>query len=211
MKKLFSILMLSTALFIVACTGCKKEVSSVDTPTIINVDSINIADNEVMTDQYGKYDLKWYECEILLNNFLNEENDGSIAELVNIFQVTEIVDSTSARVVVHKIQHFADGATVRDSVEGFWIENMPLCLEDIKIAYDSACILVEGVNLPKPHSRHITIRKPLGPKDCNIQYIFGNIQSQIWVDAITGEIKESNPAFEPDAKGYLGMPLGEWP
>ena len=52
------------------------------------------------------------------------------------------------------------------------------------------------VNLPKPHSKHVVLRKQIGPKACNPQWIFGNITSQIYVDAVTGEVNSKNPAFD---------------
>jgi hypothetical protein len=66
-----------------------------------------------------------------------------------------------------------------------------------------------SVNFPKPHSKHVTLRNPVGPAAVNAQWIFGNIKEQIWIDAVTGEAKKSNPAF-PEEKGFK-MPLGEWP
>ena len=58
-------------------------------------------------------------------------------------------------------------------------------------------------------SRYVTLRNPIGPVAVNTQWIFGNIHEQIWVDAVTGDTKNSNPAF-PEEKGFK-MPLGEWP
>jgi hypothetical protein len=66
-----------------------------------------------------------------------------------------------------------------------------------------------AVNFPKPHSKHVTLRNPIGPVAINTQWIFGNVHEQIWVDAVTGECANSNPAF-PETKGFK-MPLGEWP
>lgn len=154
------------------------------------------ADNQYMNTETGN-DYTWYETDILLNDFLDEECDGSIAELVNIFQTVEQVSKTSFDTKVFKFQHFADGRNIKDSTLGFWIENYALHMDEIKVSYKDAFKKIQEVNLPKPHSRHVCLRNPIGPKECNPQWIFGNIQSQIWVDAVTGEVRESNPAF-PD-------------
>ena len=151
-----------------------------------------------MFNKYGKEEFRFYETDILLKNFLDEENDGNIAELVNIYQVSTELDSTSFDTYVYKVQHFSNGTVLKDSVNGFWIENYPITLDEIKVPYDSAYNLMLRVNLPKPHSRHVTLRKPMGPLDCNTQWIFGNIHQQIWIDAVTGEAKSSNPAFPND-------------
>ena len=126
---------------------------------------------------------------------------------MNIYQVVTELDSTSFDTYVYKVQHFSNGTVLKDSVNGFWIENEPIILDEIKVSYDSACAIIASVNYPKPHSKHVTLRKPLGIVNCNTQWIFGNIHQQIWIDAVTGEAKDSNPAFPVGFK----MPLGEWP
>ena len=68
----------------------------------------------------------------------------------------------------------------------------------ITVTYEQAYELMNQVNLPKPHSKNCVLRKPLGPQACNPQYVFGNVQAQVWIDASTGEAKNSNPAFPED-------------
>jgi hypothetical protein len=210
MKKLLLILTLMFALVSCQCSG-NGEPTLNDNEKLggIQVENIIKTDFETMLAKYGDADFRWYECDILLNDFLDEENDGTIAELVNIYQTVINKDSTSFDTQVYKVQHFPNGKVFTDSIRGFWIENYPIHLDELKVTYDSAYALVMAVNLPKPHSQHVTLRNPIGPKGINPQWIFGNTHSQIWVDATTGEIHESNPAFPDD---YLTRgPLGEWP
>ena len=79
--------------------------------------------------------------------------------------------------------------------------------EAIKVSFKEAYNKIMATNYPKPHSRHVVLRKEIGPQDANPQYIFGNSQAQIYVDAVTGDVTDKNPAFPADLK----MPLGEWP
>ena len=214
MKKLLLMFALVFALVSCQCSGNGGNEPALNgvQPVLggIQVENVNKTDFETMFAKYGQADLfRWYECEILLNDFLDEEGEGGIAELVNIFQVVNAIDSTSFDTYVYKIQHFPNSKVLTDSVNGFWIQNEPITLDEIKVPYDSACAIVAAVNYPKPHSRHVTLRKPLGPVPCNTQWIFGNIREQIWIDAVTGEARKSNPAF-PEEKGFK-MPLGEWP
>lgn len=203
MKKLLFIFTLG---FLCSCTGCNKnEKEPVQNDSIIIVDKIINDDFEEICNEYGKDNFRFYESNILLNNFLDEEYNG-ISELVNIYQVTT-EDSNSFDTKVYKIQHFSDGKVLKDSIDGLWIEDCVIDPNEIKVSYDSAFILINKVNLPRPHSKHVTLRKPLGPLMCNTQWIFGNIKSQIWVDAVDGTIRTSNPAFPETFK----MPLGEWP
>ncbi len=183
--------------------SCEK-VKQTQTPAPLNVTNIISTDKEQMYLNYGE-NYKQFETLILLNNYLDEEYSG-IAEVVNIFQ-TVVEDSTSIDTYVHKFQHFANGVSTSESIEGFWIEDCPLSDTLTIMPYERALELIQQVNLPKPHSKHVCLRNPLGPIVVNPQWVFGNTHSQIWVDAVNGDIKESNPAF-PDS---FKMPLGEWP
>lgn len=209
MKKiLLGIMLMISALFI-SCNKCSKQDSVIPADSISNVDFR--VDNLISTDRQEMFlnhgdNYRWFETCLKLNNFLDEENDGSLEEVVNVFQVV-IEKGNGADVKVYKFQHFSDGTVVKDSVDGFWVEDEPLNDESIKISYEQAYELLMAVNLPKPHSRYVTLRKQVGAVDANPQYIFGNINETVFVDAVTGEVRDYNPAF---GEGFK-MPLGEWP
>ena len=192
-----------------SCTRNQTTPTEEPTPAVAEL----VVENVISTDRQAMYlahggDYRWYETGIQLKDWLNEENDGAIDMVVNIFQAIEEYDSTSFDTYVYKYQHFSDGTVNEDSVHGFWIEDDPLEQEVIKVTFKEAYQKIQEVNLPRPHSRQVVLRKPIGPKDCNPQWVFGNLHEQIWVDAVTGEVANSNPAFD----GLnLGTPLGEWP
>lgn len=218
MKKILVFLM-SIVLF-TACNGCdnttKKNETVVDTTEVvlkdsvvaINVEQVIATDRQAMYLKFGK-DYRWFETDIRLPEFLDAENVTSNPEMVvNIFQ--SIVERGNGfDTYVWKFQHFPDGTVLTDSINGFWIEDMPLNDEIIKLKYTEAFNKMLQVNLPKPHSKNVILRNPIGPVAINTQWIFGNISEQIWVDAVTGDCASSNPAF-PEEKGFK-MPLGEWP
>ena len=212
MKKfiLFASVAIAT-LMMASCQSCTKKVDPVVVPkdTTIVVETVNQTDFNNMSLQFGPTDFKWYETNILLKEFLDEECSGEIQELVNIYQTITTKDSLSYDTQVFKIQHFTDGSEITDSIKGFWIEDYPINPDDIKISYKEAFDKVMAANIIKPHSRYVTIRKPIGPLACNPQYVFGNIKTQVWVDATTGEVKNNNPAFPKDFT--FSAPLGEWP
>ena len=206
-----------------ACSGCGQSQSDVadstrvDT-TVVMKDSAKAGvidiDHAIAVDRQAMYlkfkdDYRWYETDILLPEFLNSENVTSDPVMVvNIFQ-SVVERGTGFDTYVWKFQHLADGSVLTDSIQGFWIENQALNDEVIKLKYTEAFDRMMAANYPKPHSKHVTLRNPVGPVAINTQWIFGNIHEQIWVDAVTGECKNSNPAF-PKEKGFK-MPLGEWP
>ena len=220
MKKLFyvfSVLCMSVLMFS-SCNGCQskteepvlKDSAVVDSAktVAINVEHAIATDRQAMYLKFGK-DYRWYETDILLPEFLNSENVTSDPVMVvNIFQ--GIVErGTGFDTWVFKFQHLADGTVLTDSIQGFWIENQALNDEVIKLKYVEAFDKIMQTNAPKPQSKHVTLRNPVGPVAINTQWIFGNIHEQLWVDAVTGNVATSNPAF-PKEKGFK-MPLGEWP
>ena len=154
-------------------------------------------------------DCRWYETCIVLKDFLDDENcDGTITGISNIFQViTEKDKGYDTNVVM--ITHTPD-TTATDVKHGFWVEDFPLNDEEIKITFKDAYDKVMATNSPKPHSKHVVLRKEVGPVATNVQYIFGNNKAQLYVDAVTGTVSDKNPVFPTNGEGYK-MPLGEWP
>ena len=184
-----------------SCQCSNKNVEPVLNDAVETVDSLYVEhvtalDKQAMFTNHGA-NYKWFETGVVLNNWLDTENDGSIEMVVNIFQVIEDYGDNSFDTFVFKLQH-VDGETFEDSVHGFWVEDMPLNDEEIKVSFAKAFELVNQVNLPKPHTRQVVLRKQVGPLDANAQWIFGNQTSQIYVDAVTGEVRDYNPAFGQD-------------
>jgi len=212
MKKLFVILAsILLMIGVSSCNSCTNRSTEPIFDAVETVDSLYVehtvaVDRQAMFAKGVDNDYRWYETNIRLVNFLDEEYDG-IDEVVNVFQTVESRDAQSFDTVVYKFQHTADG-TVEGFTHGFWVEDYPLNDEQITITFVQALEKVNAVNLPKPHSRYAVLRKQVGPVDANPQWIFGNVRAQIYVDAVTGEVSTENPAF----KGLnLGTPLGEWP
>jgi len=171
-----------------------------------------VVENTVSTDRQDVYlnhgeEYRWYETGVQLVNFLDGDSDGAIDLVVNVFQVIEQHDSTSFDTFVFKYQHTLEGTT-SESIHGFWIEDYPLNDEVIKVSFKEAFEKIQEVNYPKPHTRQVVLRKQVGPVDANPQWIFGNLHSQLYVDAVTGDVTDKNPAF---GGLNLGTPLGEWP
>jgi len=190
-----------------ACT-CSRQKKDVDsTVAELVVENVVSLDRQAMNLAHSG-DYRWFETGVQLKNWLDEENDGSIDMVVNVFQVVEEYDSTSFDTFVYKYQHFSDGTVNEEGIHGFWVEDYPLNEETIAVTFKEAFEKVQEANLPKPHTRQVVLRKQVGPVEANPQWIFGNLREQIYVDAVTGAVSDKNPAFD----GLnLGTPLGEWP
>ena len=202
-----------------SCNGCSKQTTDAalsdtievvvnDTTVALNVENAIAMDRQAMYLAHGG-DYRWYETDILLPEFMDSEDATSEpVMIVNVFQ-TVVERGNGFDTWVYKYQHLNNGEVLTDSVQGFWIENYPLEDKPISVKYAEAWEKIHEVNYPIPHSKHVTLRNPIGPVAVNTQWIFGNIKEQIWIDAVTGEAAGSNPAF-PAEKGFK-MPLGEWP
>lgn len=187
-----------------SCNSCKKENKSEDVKAPLIVENVYNTDRQQMFTTYGK-NYNWFECCILLKDYMDsEECDGSVAGVSNVFQVVTEIDSTSAD--VHVILYSTtEEAKQIDEKHGFWVGDLPLNDYTFNVTYMQAYEKMMNANCPKPHSRHCVLRHEVGPMpDVNPQYIFGNDQMQVYVDAMTGEVRTNNPAFPEDFKPELG-------
>ena len=214
---IFGILTLCFALTFTSCNSCKSAnedpVETVaDTAVCGNQMTLSMVENVISVDRQDMYmahggDYRWFETCVEFDNYFDEESDENIHSIVDVFQVV-VERGKAADVTVYAYTHLADTMAVYPKM-GFWIEDYPMEEEAFELTWSEAYDRMMEANCPKPHSRQACLRKPIGPIACNPQYVFGNIRSQVWVDAVTGDVKNSNPAF-PDEEGFK-MPLGEWP
>ena len=227
------LLLMIISLMATGCSSCQSEkqkqesqnsIAVVDTISAIPADVEGDCDgvvpeltasveNIIATDRQTMYGIAngqsyaLFESSIKLCDFLNSENcDGKIMSVNNVFQqVIEKEKGYDTKVLMFFTTGKGTKIDVHDNA--FYIENYPLNDEPMPITFEKAFERIMKANVVKPQSRNCVLRKPIGPTPCNAQYIFGNRKKQIYVDAITGEVRTKNPAFD----GYLGLPLGEWP
>lgn len=155
------------------------------TTRVLDVETCTLLDKEQMVLHYGK-DFKWYETSVTTKNCFNEDGDG-IESIENVFQVLIEGDPL---VIVFTHTELEDKV---QEIHSFWVEDFPMA--GVDVTYEQALEIINKVNLPKPHSRHCVLRKQVGPKEANPQYIFGNQTMQLYVDAITGKVTDKNPVF----------------
>jgi len=216
---------LFVAMFMTSCNSCKRggnEESWVET--------VQKEDAQYMVENFGdNYD--WLECCIDFKNFI-DSGDCEVAGVANIYRIVDVIDSQSFVQTVVLIAHTPDTMAV-ETKQGIWVGDNPLnAFVPFNCDFNKAVDQMMRANCPKPHSKHCVLRKEVGPRDCNPQYIFGNQTMQVYVDAVTGEVNTKNPVFEgfnDDESFYapvdstitdtvygprntrIGCPLGEWP
>ena len=184
MITVFLIFLLAIAAIVVAsrfyvCKAATKQ-------KVLNVEQCILEDKEYMVLHYGD-DFKWYETSITAKGFYNEDYKG-IEVVTNVFQT--LVDDDPLVVIFTHTESKDDV----QQIHSFWVEDFPM--NGAYITYEEALERINKVNFPKPHSKFCVLRKEVGPKEINPQYIFGNQHGQLYVDSINGNVTDKNPAFD---------------
>lgn len=143
----------------------------------------------------GNYDnYLWYETSISLKKYLDsEECSGEVKGITSVFQA--IIPTSGSLDTVVVMYETSEAGTIISRKSSFWVGDITIKTEAM-ITFDEAFKCLMESNYPKPHSRQAVLREELGPVKCNPQYIFGNVQNHLYVDAVTGEVREKSPAFE---------------
>lgn len=193
MRKLIWIVLAAFMVSFVSCSKCsKKEEPTTDSiKSGLVVENTISSDKQFMSDNYGEY--RFYESCITLKNYLDSDTVMEIATVVNIFQIEEErKEMKGYDTKVIKFTHTPKISAIEE-IKGFWVEDFPL--DSVTVTFEEALEKINEVNMPKPHSKQCVLRKQVGPAPANPQYIFGNVKSQIYVDAINGNVSDENPAF----------------
>lgn len=166
------------ALLLLMCS-CNKGASLVcnvsydDTLTVENFLDVAKKDFEPYSKKYAVF----YESQITFTNDITSDS-------VNIEHVMNVVQNRETCVQIHH----QDGKSYTISTEAWWLEDMPINLDEI-ISLDSAITRLQMADIVKPKSRYCVLRNILGPKPTTPAYIFGTVgTSFVRVDAITGDV-----------------------
>ena len=200
MRKMIVLGVLAIACMLIGFASCdpkaKKRGSGNDVEKVssIDVSRVTATDLEYMFANYGE-GYRWYEECVLLRDYLDGDCDGTVAGVSNVFQVVE-KDGSNYDTFVVLCAHASNGENSVEVKQGFWVEDFVLDHASIVLTFEQAYERLMESNYPKPHSRHCVLRKEVGPKPANPQYIFGNQQAQLYVDAVTGSVTDRNPVFD---------------
>ena len=191
MKKVIYFL---TALAVVAGLAsckCTRE----QEPVVLNPEATISVDRDAMAAVDSTY--RWFETRAEYDNFFDADTTLTLNKVESIFQVA-VEDSLGIKTYVYDFVHEL-GAEDADPevIEGFVLDDKPLNTVQVVLTFDEALERMMEANLPKPHSTKAVLRRELGPVlEANAQYIFGNTEEQVFVDAVTGDVTDKNPAFE---------------
>lgn len=188
MKRILSVLMI--ALMAISLTSCDWLRKGEQTKEHTSVESYIDSDMKYISENYGGLCI-WYETEVIYNNFLDEENDGSIESVKSVFQHAKVVDSGTYRKIV-TITHIGELMNV-ETVDGWYNGCYDMRGKKLPVTFKDAYDAIMAVNFPKPHTRCCVLKDQVGPVVANPQYIYG--VGLLFVDAVSGEVSEINPVF----------------
>lgn len=133
----------------------------------------------------------WYETKFSFADSLKDEslNDDALVEVTSVFQTfhPELCYMITTNV--------SKGTLIPAPTPGLWIEDCDLSGAEIKLNIKDVIEQLKTWNGVLPPAKSIILRKPVGPQDCNAQYVVGNPYEVIFVDAVSGDITDWNPAF----------------
>lgn len=142
----------------------------------------------------GKY--QWRNSRVLLNDTVTMENIDDL-HVVAVNDVFFYWDSVKGPMVQYINSHVKYGVQIPYPINDVWIEDADMSEQPIKISAEQALMRLKEWNgiLPKD-CNFIILRLPVGPKDCNPQWTFGDVDDVLFIDAVTGEIRDYDPAFK---------------
>lgn len=193
MRKFFVVLASILIAFAVSSCKCTRE----EDPVIEFPEASIMADRAKMDEEVSTY--KWFETRVEYDNFFDADTTLAINKVESLFQVA-VEDPLGIKTFVYDFIHEpgVENDTIPEPIEGFILDDKPLNDEQIVLTFSEALERLYEANLPKPHSAKVVLRKALGPKVANAQYIFGNTEEQVFVDAVTGDVTDKNPVYDAE-------------
>lgn len=146
----------------------------------------------------------WYETKFSYSDSLKIET----LDDVRLVEITSTFQTFSPNLSYTVTDNVAKGHLFPHPTPGLWIEDFDLNNVQVKLTVNDVIERLKQWNGILPPGTFIILRKPVGPQPCNAQYVIGNPFQVIFIDAVTGDVTDWNPAFP---RVNVGGPLGEWP
>lgn len=183
-----------------SCNGCKSEPAK-DAPEYdyngvtqdftAGVDHIIALHKQTMFDLYKGEPYAWYETRVLFNDSIKAENFDSL-KVMDVTDIFQLFDPARCQYISTNIEK---GTIIPKPIPDIWIEDCDMSHSAVKLSAEDVIEKLKAWDGIIPPAIGMTLRQPLGPKQCNPQWVIGNIMQVIFVDAFTGDITDWCPAF----------------
>jgi len=206
--KVMGVLLMAVLALVCSCSSCKGETAKIDDPVVVyhdydgvvqdftaDVGHIQALHRQTMGLLTGGKEYQWRNSRVLLNDTVTAENIDNL-HVVAVNDVFFYWDSQKGPMTQYINSHVKYGVQIPYPINDVWIEDADMSEQPIKISAEQALMRLKGWNgiLPKD-CNFLTLRLPVGPKDCNVQWVFGDVSDMLFIDAVTSEIRDYNPAF----------------
>lgn len=190
-----------------SCKGCKGETVQKETPQVYHdydgvvqdftagVSQIQALHRQTMFSVLGVKDYQWRNSRVVFNEAVTLEN----IDEVHVVAVNDVFFywNEQGPWVQYINSHVVNGVQIPWPINDVWIEDADLSNQPIKLSAEQALARLKEWNgiLPKD-CNFLTLRLPVGPKDCNVQWVIGDVYDVLFIDAVTGEVRDWDPAFK---------------
>lgn len=221
MKKiLFCMLMTIVVGMMASCNGCGKSEKPQEKAVVVagsdydgvvqdftaGVANIVALHRQTMFNMIGGTTYEWRNLQVVFNDTIKAEN-------IDYLHITDITDvffywNDEGPHVQYISSNVVKGTIIPHPIIDVWIEDDELDNCEIKLWPMDVLKRLKEWNGVIPPAKGMVLRLPVGPRNCNAQWVLGAIGDPIFIDAVTGDITEWCPSFPiPNVNG----PLGEWP
>jgi hypothetical protein len=142
---------------------------------------------------------EWRNSRVILNDTLTAENIDDL-HIIAVNDVFYYWDKERGPFVQYISDHVKYGTQIPFPINDVWIEDQDMSDQPIKLSAEDALTRLKEWNATTngalPKSYFITLRLPVGPKACNPQWTFGDEYNVLFIDAVTGEVRDYDPAFK---------------
>lgn len=208
-KNLFICLLLAiVSMMVTGCTGCQSEnkeqpdsnskVAYHDYDGVVQdftagVSHIQALHRQTVYMLLKGHEYEWRNSRVVFNDTITAENidDVHVTGVNDVFYYWE--DGPWVQYVNSNVD---DGVQIPWPIQDIWIEDADMSDATINLSAEDALQRLKEYNGILPKTYFITLRLPVGPVECNPQWTFGDIRDVLFVDAVTGEITDYNPAFK---------------
>ena len=135
---------------------------------------------------------EWRNSRVVFSDTITFENidDVHITDINDVFYYWE-----NGPWVQYINSNVKSGLQIPWPIQDIWIEDDNLDEAPVKLSAEDAIQRLKEYNGILPRTYFTTLRLPLGPKHCNPQWVFGDIKNVLFIDALTGEVRDWCPAF----------------
>jgi hypothetical protein len=224
--KVMGVLLLAVMVLVCSCNGCAKTEEQDIQPVSLchdydgvvqdftaGVEHIQALHRQTMFSLIDGQEYQWRNSKVLFNDSITLENIDNlhVVEVTDVFFYWDEVVGPQVQYIATNVKK---GTLIPPTIQDVWIEDANLSDKEIKLTVKDVLNRLKEWNGIIPPGVSMSLRYPVGPCECNAQWVIGNEFDVIFIDAVTGDISNWCPAFNPNNKakgGDFGKPLGEWP